>query len=926
MTHREVFGVARRLGTALVVVALVASCSKPSPEAQFAAAQRHVAENNLAAAQIELRNVIQALPNHAPAHRLLGAVLLRQGELTAAEAMLRKAQTLGESADDVVPSLASTLLRLGQAQKLIDEFGRTTLQEPSANARLRAIVGHAWLQRGEVKPAADAFAAALAQQSADALAQLGLARIAAHEQKLDDAMAWTDAALRSDARLVEAHVFKSQLLIAGNQPQPAMESLEKALAVEPAFVTARLALASMLIEAKDYDKAKTVLAAAGSTARDPRVQLLQSLLALRQGDLPKAKDLVAGVLKAAPEYGAALTLAGEIELRSGDVALADQHLSKAMRLQPSPGVRRLLAATQLRQNRPGKALETLQPLLQDPAAKDSGVWMLAGEAYLANGDVRRAGELFEAAKASGSNEALARTRLGQLALRKGDLERGEQELVAASELGAQTVEPDLLLVSLHLRRQEPAKALAAAQAFIKKQPQNPLGQVLAGTAQLMQRDRAAARRAFDAALKLKPDHVPALRALADLDVAEGKAADAQKRYDALLAKKPDDESLLLALASLQERTGRGDEAAKTLRKAIAANPRARDPVVALVQHHLRRKEAAAALEVAQDAVRNNPDELNLGLLLGMAQEAAGASKEALRTLSALVLKEPNAVGPLVRLAQVQARQRDFDGAATTLARAREKAPNDDGLARDLVAVHVQAGKFDDALKVARDLQARKPDAAAGHLLEGEVRAYAKKWPEAERAYRTALKVEPRSGVAAGKIYSVLHAAGKAKEADAFATDWVSSHPNDMGMRLLVADRALRGRNLPLAIRQYEDALRINPDQPLVLNNLAWALGQTKDARAIGVAERAATLAPNSPDVLDTLGMLHLQTGDAKKGLELLQRVRDLAPERPDLRLHYAKGLLQNGRAQEGKAELRELAAAKADFPGKAEIPALLASQ
>lgn len=912
--------------SAAVLALLLASCSKPTPDQLVVAAQRHLAENNHAAAQIELRNAIQAAPTNGTAHRLLAGVLLRQGDPVGAEALLRKALTLGEKAEDVSPVLALSMLRSGQAQQLIDEFGGVALQDTASRAAVQATVGQAWLLRGEVAPAAKAFADALAIQPEQASALLGQARIAAHENKLDEAMAKTDAALKSDAKLVEALAFKGQLLLVKGQRQPAIDALEQALAVDGAFVPARLGLVSLLIDDKAYDKAKTVLAAAGLTGRDPRVQFLNALLALRQNDLPKAKDTVAAVLKAAPEYGAALSLAGEIELRSGNFALAEQHLGKAMRLQATPGVRRLMAATQLRQNRPGKALETLQPLLQEAGARDPAVSMLAGEAYLANGDVRRAGEYFEAAKASGANEAQARTRLGQLALRKGDVERGEQELVAASSLSSQSTEPDLLLVSLHLRRNEPAKALAAAQAFIKKQPQNPLGPVLAGTAHAMQRDRVAARQSFEAALKLKPDHVPALRALADLDLADGKPADAQKRYDALLAKKPDDDQLLLALANLQDRTGRADEAAATLRKAIAANPKAREPVVALVQHLLRRKDAAAALAVAQDAVRNNPDEMNLTMLLGMAQEAAGANKDALRTLSSLVLREPNAAAPLVRLALMQARQRDFEGATTTLVRALERAPNNDAVARDLVAVYVQAGKSDQAVKVAKDLQARKPESAAGHLLEGEVRAFAKKWPEAERAYRAALKVEPRSGVAAGKVYSALQAGGKAKDADGFAAEWIAGHPADVGMRLLVADRALRARNLPLAIQQYEEALRHNPNQPLVLNNLAWALGQGKDPKAIGIAERAVAIAPGSPDVLDTLGMLHLQGGDAKKGLEVLQRVRELAPDRLDLRLHYAKGLMQNGRVQEGKAELRELAAAKADFPGKAEIPALLAAQ
>jgi len=915
----------RRLLGVLLIVALSA-CSKPTPEQSVAAAQRHIAENDLGAAQIELRNAIQAAPNHAQAHRLLATVYLRRGEPEAAEVMLRKALTLGEKPDVVLPELALVMLHVGPPQRVIDEFASTSLQDPVANASLRATLGHAWLLRGDAKAGAEAFAAALSSQPGNASATLGQARIAAHEGRAEDAMALTDAALKSDPKLVEAYAFKSQLLMARDQQQPAKEALEKALAIDGNYVPARLALASMLIGAKDYEKAKAVIGAAGPATKDPRVKFLGALVALRQNDLPKARDTVAAVLRIAPDYDVALALAGEIELVSGNFALAEQYLSKAMRLQATPTTRRLLAAAQLRQHRPAKALETLQPLLQDAGAKDPGLSMLAGEAYLASGDLRRAAEYFDAAKASPGSEALARTRLGQLALRQGDIDRGEQELVAASALGSQATEPDLMLASLHLRRGEPDKALAAAQAFIKKQPQNPLGHVLEGSALVMQGNPAGARQSFEAALKLKPDDAPALRALTDLDVAEGRAADALKRYEMLLGNKPDDEQLLVAMAGLQERMGRVDDAAKALRKAIAANPRAQAPVVALVQYHLRRKELAMALELVQDAVRNNPDELSLGVLLAEVQEAAGANKEALRTLNALVLKEPNAAAPLVRLAQMQARQRDLDGAAATLLRARAKAPNDEGVARILVAVYLQAGKVDDALKVARDVQARKPEAAAGHLLEGDVRTFAKKWPEAERAYRTALKVEPGSTDAAAKVYGALHAAGQVKDADAFATQWLAGHPNDVGVRLLVADRALRSRNYPAAIQQYEQALRVNPNQPLVLNNLAWALGQTKDPKAIGTAERAVAMAPNNPDVLDTLGMLLLEFGDAKKGLELVQRARALAPDRLDLRLHHAKALLKNGLTAEGKAELRELAAVKADYPGKSEIPALMAAQ
>ena len=923
MKCRLMVGPQLGLCLALVVASLLCACSKRTPEELMATAQRYMAENNLRAAQIELRNAIQLAPGNGAAYRLLGATLLRS-DPQGAESALRKSLSLGEKADHVVPMLALAVFRQGQAQQLIDEYGNTNLQDPAANADLRAALGQAWLVRGDVKQAAQSFAAALSAQPDHARAQLGQAMVAAQGGTVDDALALTELALKSDPRLEEGHAFKGQILMTKGQRASAIESFERALAIDAAYLPARLALAAILIDGRDYDKAKAVLAVAGPSPKDPRLNFLNARLALRQGDMQKAKDSAAAVLRQAPDHGPTLLLAGEVELRSGNLGLAEQHLSQAARIQPTPAAQRLLATTYLRQNRPGKAIDVLQPALQESGPKDAGLMMLAGEAYLANGDVRRAAEFFEASKSAGPTEAAARTRLGQIAVTRGDFDRGAAELQAASALTPDRVEPDLQLVALHLRRREPAKALEAAQAFIKKQPQNPTGYLLAAAAQTAQQDRAGARASLEAAIKLKPDHVPALRALADLDLAEGRSVEAQRRYEALLAKKSDDEQLLIAAAELQERTGHVEAAGKTLRRAISVNPRAHAPYVALARYHLRRKNPEAALAVAKEAVDTNPEQLPLVELLSATQEAAGAERDALRTLKSLVLREPHALKPLISLANAQARQRDFDGATSTLIRAQEKAPEHEGVARDLVGVYLKSGKPEQALKVAKDLQQRRPDDAAGHLLEGDVRAFTKKWPDAERAYRAALKVDPRSGATAVRIYRVLVVSGRKQEAAEFAADWTARNPTGVPLRMAMAEVALASKDYATAVQQYEAALRNDPNNAVILNNLAWSLGELKDPKAIGFAERAVELAPNSAIMLDTLGMLHLRLGDAKKGLALLERVRQLEPERLDLRMHYAIGLLQTGRTQEGKAELRELAAAKADFPGKADIAALLA--
>ncbi|MFN3567006.1 MAG: tetratricopeptide repeat protein, partial [Burkholderiaceae bacterium] len=161
------------------------------------------------------------------------------------------------------------------------------------------------------------------------------------------------------------------------------------------------------------------------------------------------------------------------------------------------------------------------------------------------------------------------------------------------------------------------------------------------------------------------------------------------------------------------------------------------------------------------------------------------------------------------------------------------------------------------------------------------------------------------------------------DADAFAREWSARNPRDTTLAMHLADRALRARDYRVAAAHYEAVVATEPNHVIALNNLAWASGQLGDPKAIGYAERAARLAPNSAAVLDTLGMLLAARGETDKALAHLQRARALAPSRADIRLNYAKVLAKAGRRDDAKSELEALLASKEDFPGKEEAAALL---
>ena len=920
----------RRLWPVLVLAAastlLLQACSNESSEELIASARTYEAKGEHKAAIIQLKNALQQKPADGEARLLLGRASLQVGDPVGAQRELRKALEYGQSPDVVSPLLARAMLEQGEASKLVAEFGDRKLAVPDAEAALRATVGQAQLQLGKLSDAAASFNAAAALKPNYPPAQLGIARLMAADNKMDDADRLIDAVVAAHPKAAEAYALQADVRFSRGDLAGAKTSLEQAVAADGSFLPARYALVQFLIHERQFDAAAVQLDAARPLrSGDLRTQYFDAVIALGKNDVVKARDATQQVLKRAPEHVPSLVLAGAVELQAGQAATAEGYLRKAVALAPEhAGARRMLVRTYLGAHQPAKALESIQPLLAAGTRSDPQLLLLAGETYLANGELKQASVYYAAATDSKPQESLARTRLGQIALAKGDADAGIRELEAALALDDAPMQADMALIVGHAKRNDLNRALQAANAFAKKYPTNPLSQQLLGSVHAARKDLVAARVAFTKAVELSPTYLPAVINLARLDIAEKKPADARKRLDALVAKDPKNEQALLALTDIMGRTGAAPaEIVATLQRAITANPQSVPARLALISFYLRAKDSAAGLSTAQDAaaaLRNDPRILGA---LAQAQEAAGETNQAIDTLNRWATLEPGSAAPLVRLAAMSAKRQDYPKTVDLLRKAQKLAPDDLGIARDLVVGYLIGGKPDEAIKEAKRLQSTRPQIAAGFALEGDVHTATQSWAQAERAYRDALKVEPASEGLSLKLHATLSRSGKAAEADALAKKWLAEHPKDATFRIYLAERALGEKNLRSAVALYQAVITLQPDNVVALNNLAWSAGQLGDPKAISYAERAVRLAPENAAALDTLGTLLVSKGDASKGVEYLKKATDLAPKRHDIRLNYAKGLVKAGRTEDARKELTALQAVTDEFPGKAEIPTLL---
>lgn len=283
---------------------------------------------------------------------------------------------------------------------------------------------------------------------------------------------------------------------------------------------------------------------------------------------------------------------------------------------------------------------------------------------------------------------------------------------------------------------------------------------------------------------------------------------------------------------------------------------------------------------------------------------------------------PQSPMPQLRLADAHTAAKNPAAAAAAVRRAQEIAPDAPQVQQAALLLALSEGKTEQALALARKVQAQRPDDAAGFVAEGDLALRARQYDNAIAAYRKAM-AKKQPGEAAQRLHLALNAAGKKAEADKLATEWRAAHPDDLGFVLHLGDAAMAGNDLPKAEQFYRAVIDKQPNQAVAINNLAYALAAQKKPGGVAMAERALKLVPEAPAMLDTLAFALAAEGQLPKALEVQTRVVGLAPDTHNFRLQLARLLLQKGDKLAARLELDKLARLGAAFPRQAEVAELL---
>jgi tetratricopeptide (TPR) repeat protein len=708
-------------------------------------------------------------------------------------------------------------------------------------------------------------------------------------------------ALKKSPNSGDAYYRLGLALLKQNQVGEAYQAFNHAVSLDPKNIPAKIQLANLSLVVY---------------ARDPR----------HPAALYKQADSIADELLApGGERVPGLRIKGALALIDNQSGKAVEALREAARLAPdNEEVGGELAQALLRDNQPDEAEKTArQTVAQHPQRNQAYEVLYA--IYGSRQDWEKAEALLKLWAANNPKESNPVLRLAAFYYARKQPDDGEKALSSMLDRRDRFPQADLLIGDFHALIRNPEKALADYQRGESRDPDRRQAyqeRVASMLATLGRREEALksadailakdAKNQFARALKVEV--LERMGGQKNVDTAASLANDLAK-------EAPGNARVQLLAGQAFLMKGSLDEARDHLQRAAQVDLRSPTAQLALARLELLRKNYAAVLEHANAAlaIRPNDNTARLFRVIGLTgTHSYGAAKTEAEQLARDTKDAPQVEMQLGIIALGQGRYAQ----AEELFRKLYKEGSPDlqpltGLVNAYEAEHLP----DRALALTREEAERSPNSRErAALLVATAEANGKDDLALSELQKMAAQ-NPSSALVQTKIGALDQKNGKLPEALQAFQRARQLAPNNKGLDQIAASLEDRMGRKSEAIADYRKALLKSPDDPTILNNLAFLLadagGDTKEA--LQMVSAAIRKAPDVPQLKDTLAWIQIKRHNTAEALPILQALTDKHPENNTFRYHYAVALIDSG---DRAAAKRQASAALSNKP-PAEIASAL---
>jgi tetratricopeptide (TPR) repeat protein len=433
-------------------------------------------------------------------------------------------------------------------------------------------------------------------------------------------------------------------------------------------------------------------------------------------------------------------------------------------------------------------------------------------------------------------------------------------------------------------------------------------QVRTARALVMQDKREEAVKILGQAIVDHPDDNDARKLRAALLVGKtnnGKPGAGVVELKSMVDKNPDDDFVKITYAKALIETGDLNEARTQYSDLVKKNPRFIDGLVALADIAFQEGSNREASEKADMALRLDPSNLRARMLRGSALLRMGQYEEASGILIRLSREFPQAVDVRLELGYLAVHQQRYADAEAIFQKIQDSNPKDWRALGGLVDNDLAQHRPDKALGRLQDELDRSHGAPQVRYMMATTAMRAGKHGLAIEQFQRLADQTPGSIDPQLQLADALRARGDIASAISTLKKAAALAPNDGRPSTMLTYLYQIENQRDQAKVEARRALKLQPQDPASMNNLAWALADTGDnlAEAIKLAHQAMERAPNVPYYADTLAYIYLKRDQNEEAMAILDKLVRQFPNNADFAYHTGMAWYQMGQPAKAKTEL-----------------------
>ena len=764
----------------LLVLSLLAACGGPDEKKMkfFDKGKALYEQGEYVKARMKFKNAVQIDPEFANGQYYLGLTAQEERDFRKAFGYFTKAAELDPNLLDAQVEIGKYLLAAGRRKDALHKADLALASKPDHQKAL-LLKSAVLIANNNTDDAVALLKGLLARNVKEPQVYQMLASayfIKDNPAKAEEIYLDGIAANQTDTALLLA---LTKFYQNAQKPHAAEETLLRAIEIEPANVLYKLQLADVYWEEKRVDDAIEIVDGALKTGKEaPDTYRLAAQFYSNKKRLDKVQQTLEGGIEQDPQ---------NIELR----IMLGKHF--------------------LAQNRPLRALDTLQACLESSSENKStyraDVKNTLAAAHLVLHNEKEAAALIEDVLDADPHSAAGHYNRGKLYLLKGDGVGAVSEFGVVVSDRPQNIHGYLALAAACELNNQPEPAIDTLKNALKVNPNAK--DVLQSLARLyvLTEDYFDAGELLRKIVAIYPEDNEARAELGDFLLARGDTEGAVKQYEILKLESPDKSIGYLKLGRLYARSGKLERALSEIKEGYRRNPRA-EFLAPMIQILVRLQKPDEAIAVCRNHIRAYPQDPLPHNLLGWVYLNQKAYQPAEDALEEAIRIRPDWPAPHANLARL----------------------------------YLAQGKQQEAIQKFEASLAAHPKAPQAYLSLCKIYEGAGDYRKAIGVYERALEYMPDFWVAANNL------------------------------AFLLSEQSTGSQDLERAMELAQKAYRLQPGHPLVADTLAWVYyNMSNNIQARILLEEALTKLPDDPSLNYHLAMALYRDGLLKEARLRLEK-------------------------------------------------------